>query len=84
MKSNSRPSMRYIAERLMAISRELQRDYYTNNKLSRADKFYLSSLILELRQHCVSINSYAPYVPIEDNTYPRTPEDVYEVQSFPF
>lgn len=84
MKSKNRPSMRYIADRLMAISRELQRDYYTNSKLTKFDRFYLSSIILELRQHCVSINSYASYVPIEENTYPRTSEDIYEVQHFPF
>ena len=82
MRSKHYPSMRFIADRLLSISRDLQRDYYTNNKLTRADKFYLSSIILELCQHCEAINYYAPQVLITEDNYPRVLADYAD--SFPY
>lgn len=75
-RNKSYPSIRFVAERLKSIADILQRDFYTCNKLSKSEKFALGSDIQELRSHVLTLLHYAPLVAIEEDTYPRTLEDI--------
>ena len=76
--------MRYIAERLFTISRELEREFYSNSKLSRRERFLLSANIQEIRAHVEAIYHYAPQVMIEYDTFPRTLKDYADKDFLPF
>lgn len=66
------PTVRFVAERLSRISDDLQRDYYPNSKLSRADRFIIGSYIQELRSHVLTLLHYAPMISVGEENFPRT------------
>lgn len=80
MKSNEKqyPSLRHVAERLIKIADFLQRDIYSNSKLTRTQRFCIGSDIQELRSHVLTILHWAPLVQLDENTYPRTLDDWLE------
>lgn len=78
------PTLRHVADRLSRISNDLQRDYYPNGKLSRADRFILGSYIQELRSHVLTLLHYAPMIPVGEENFPRTIEDYESSDYVPF
>ena len=71
---NKYPTLRYVAERLTVICNRLMIDYSTAG--TRAERLRISNNIEELRSHVRTLLHYATFVPISDDSYPRTLDDV--------
>lgn len=76
MSNKSYPSVRFVAESIKQIADFLQRDFYSDNHLSKSKKYALGQEILILRSHVLTLLHYAPMVAIEKDTYPRSLEDI--------
>lgn len=84
MKNKQYPTVRYVAERLVAISRQLRIDCYTSDRFTRAEKFHIGCMIEELLSHSKTLLHYAHDFPITERNYPCTVEDILDSDYLPF